>query len=165
MTEAGYWGASTASESRAAPKTPYQDPKAKRTTSIRRSKPAQQKPDQFNSAAACRAGHSGSSASRISSGMDEASRHGVSERAELSWPSRVHRGMYAPYQRDGLAGALAIQLLLYCGVGACFGFGLLPAPSARPRWQSWSRDVQASAPDGAGVWTDISAAALSIHAH
>jgi len=56
--------------------------------------------------------------------MDEASRHGVSERAELSWPSGVHRGMYAPYQRDGLAGALAIHLLLYCGVGACFGFGL-----------------------------------------
>ena len=31
---------------------------------------------------------------------------------------------YAPNQREGLAGALAIHLCLYCGLGACFGFGL-----------------------------------------
>jgi hypothetical protein len=31
---------------------------------------------------------------------------------------------YAQYQRDGLAGALAIHLCLYCAVGGCFAFGL-----------------------------------------
>jgi hypothetical protein len=33
-------------------------------------------------------------------------------------------GGYAHYQRDGLAGALAIHLFLYCAVGGCFAFGL-----------------------------------------
>jgi hypothetical protein len=31
---------------------------------------------------------------------------------------------FAPYQREGLAGALALHLCIYCGVGACFGFGI-----------------------------------------
>ena len=31
---------------------------------------------------------------------------------------------YARYQRDGLAGALAIHLCIYCGVAGCFAFGL-----------------------------------------
>ena len=31
---------------------------------------------------------------------------------------------YPQYQRDGLAGALAIHLCLYCAVGGCFAFGL-----------------------------------------
>ena len=32
--------------------------------------------------------------------------------------------VYPQYQRDGLAGALAIHLCLYCAVGGCFAFGL-----------------------------------------
>jgi hypothetical protein len=32
--------------------------------------------------------------------------------------------MYAPFQRERLAGALALHLSIYCGVGGCFGFGL-----------------------------------------
>jgi hypothetical protein len=31
---------------------------------------------------------------------------------------------YARYQRDGLAGALALHLCLYCCVAGCFAFGL-----------------------------------------
>ena len=32
--------------------------------------------------------------------------------------------VYPQYQRDGLAGALAIHLCIYCAVGGCFAFGL-----------------------------------------
>jgi hypothetical protein len=43
---------------------------------------------------------------------------------------------YARYQRDGLAGALAIHLCIYCGVAGCFAFGLYellqPARNSNP---------------------------------
>jgi len=44
--------------------------------------------------------------------------------------------LYPKYERDGLAGALAIHLCLYCAVGGCFAFGLYellqPARSSNP---------------------------------
>jgi hypothetical protein len=44
--------------------------------------------------------------------------------------------LYAQYQRDGLAGALALHLCVYCAVGGCFAFGLYellqPTRSSNP---------------------------------
>jgi hypothetical protein len=44
--------------------------------------------------------------------------------------------LYAQYQKDGLAGALALHLCLYCAVGGCFAFGLYallqPTRSSNP---------------------------------
>ena len=62
--------------------------------------------------------------SREEVAVDPPSMWSVRERRNFRDAISVHTGMYAPHQREGLAGALAIHLLLYCGIGACFGFGL-----------------------------------------
>jgi hypothetical protein len=48
----------------------------------------------------------------------------------------TNMALYAQHQRDGLAGALAMHLCLYCAVGGCFAFGLYellqPTRSSNP---------------------------------
>src|SRR4051812_33457848 len=42
----------------------------------------------------------------------------------LSRSVPTHMALYPQYERDGLAGALAIHLCLYVAVGGCFALGL-----------------------------------------